>query len=195
MGGRQIRGRAAVLRHAASCIALVVGAAGCNGEAQVGAVRQSGQAGSTSLALRGAYTFAMQVDPDGTCGWPVTTLVWPVSIRVTSLAQGAMTGLIVFPPTASAPLNAWTISAGPAGTTLLPVQGSPGAAAAAYDLVVDGGSWEAGAPTRARDGRAEVTDGIASGARLILVLPGSDERRECRSEAKWSLVTRYVDPD
>ncbi len=190
MGGGEIRRRAAVLRHAASYFALVVWTAGCNGGASP--VTPSS---SPSLPVRGAYTFWLEADPGGTCGWPMTRFPWPVAVEVTSYAQGTTVGRMVFPATPSAPSNSWSIHASPTGTRLVPGQESPGPAAAAYDVVVDGGRWEAGGPMRARDGRGEITNGTASGARLILVLPGSDRRWECRSDARWSLLVRYVDRD
>ena len=163
------------------------------------ALFQISQQGTTNaspgLSLKGAYTFSIEVDPGGACRWPVTRFLWPVSVEIASHAQGTTVGLIVFPPTPSAASNKWSISASPASTQLTPGQGSPGPAAAAYDVVVEGGRWEAGSPTRARDGRGEISSGTASGARLILVLPGSDKRWECRADAKWSLLVRYVDQD
>lgn len=158
-------------------------------------LHQVSQAASTSLRMRGAYTFVMEVDPDGTCGWPVTTFYWPVSIKITSYVQGTALGSIVFPSASISSSNTWSISAGPTRTKLVPRQESPGTAGGAYDVVVDGGLWEAGGLTRARDGRGEITSGTASGARQILTLRGSDKRWECRSDAKWSLHTRHVDLD
>lgn len=63
------------------------------------------------------------------------------------------------------------------------------------DLVVDGGRWEGPLPTRALGGRPEIRNGTATGPRLILALSGSDRRFECRSDARWSLLVRFVDPD
>ena len=51
-------------------------------------------------------------------------------------------------------------------------------AGGAYDVVVDGGRWEAGGLIRARDGKGQITSGTASGARQILTLRGSDKRWE-----------------
>jgi len=186
---------AAVLWRVALSVVLVVWIAGCSGQADTIVVHQVSQAASTGLPIRGTYTFVMQVDPDGACGWPVTTFYWPVSIKVTSDVQGTALGSIVFPPTPVSPSNTWSISAGPTRTQLVPRQESPGPAGGAYDVVVDGGRWEAGGLIRARDGRGEITSGTASGARQILTLRGSDKRWECRSDAKWSLLIRHVDLD
>ena len=147
------------------------------------------------LSIKGACTFRIEADPGGTCGWPLTTFNWPVTIDVTLRARGTTVGWIVFPSTSSAPSNKGGISASLTSTQLTPGQGSPGPAAAAYNVVADGGRWEAAGPTRSRDGRGEISSGTAIGARLILVLPGSDKRWECRSDAKWSLLVRYVDRD
>jgi len=186
---------AAVLARVALSVVLVVWIAGCSGQADTIVVHQVSQAASTWLPIRGAYTFVMQVDPDGACGWPVTTFYWPVAIQVTSYVQGTALGSIVFPPTPVSPSNTWSISAGPTRTQLVPRQESPGPAGGAYDVVVDGGRWEAGGLIRARDGRGQITSGTASGARQILTLRGSDKRWECRSDAKWSLLIRHVDLD
>ncbi len=147
------------------------------------------------LAIRGTYTFEMRADPGGTCGWPVTTFIWPVSIQVASYLQGTTVGTIVFPPTPANPSNTWSLYASPARTQLIPGQGSPGTAAAAYNLVVDGGHWEAGGPTRAPDGRGQITNGTATGARLVLRLPGSEHQWQCSSDVMWSLLIRWADPD
>jgi hypothetical protein len=186
---------AAVLRRVTLSVVLVVSIVGCSGQADTSVVQQVSQAASTGLHIRGAYTFVMQVDPDGACGWPVTTFYWPVSIKVTSYVQGTALGSIVFPPTSVSPSNTWSISAGPTRTQLVPRQESPGPAGGAYDVMVDGGRWEAGGLIRARDGRGQITSGTASGARQILTLRGSDKRWECRSDAKWSLLIRHVDLD
>ncbi len=156
-------------------------------------ISQQGVAGASPvLSVSGAYTFRLEAD---SCGWPVTTFYWPVTVKVTSNVQGTTAGSVVFPPIQVTTANMWDISVGPTGTQLVPGQGSPGPAAAAYDLVVDGGLWEAGGPTRAHDGRGEITDGTATGARLTLVLLGSEKRWECSSDARWSLLTRWVDKD
>ncbi len=217
MGGDEIRGRAAVLPHAALYVALAFWTAWCGGNghaatgpsassapspgsasrAAPGALRQTAGPGATaspSLRVKGAYTFRLEVDSGRTCGWPVTSFFWPVHVEVTSYVQGTTVGSIVFPPTPSAPKK-WTINASATSTRLIPAQGSPGPAAATYHVVVDGGRWEAGGPTRAHDGRGEITSGTASGARLTLMLPGSDKRWECQSDAKWSLLTRWTDRD
>ncbi len=185
----------AVLRRVALSVAVVILIAGCSGQAGTIVVQQVSQTASTGLPIRGAYTFVMQVDPDGACGWPVTTFYWPVAIRVTSHEGDTALGSIVFPSTSISPSNTWSISAGPTRTQLVPRQESPGPAGGAYDVVVDGGRWEAGELIRARDGRGEITSGTASGARQILTLRGSDKRWECRSDAKWSLIPRYGELD
>ncbi len=195
---------AAILRRVALSVALVALIVGCSGQPasikvvdadgnRAAVVQQVSQATSTRLSLRGAYTFVMQVDPDGACGWPVTTFYWPVAIRVTSHEGGTALGSVVFPSASVSSSNTWSISAGPTRTQLVPRQESPGPAGGAYDVVVDGGRWEAGGLTRARDGRGEITSGTASGARQILTLRGSDKRWECQSDAKWSLIPRHVD--
>ena len=58
-----------------------------------------------------------------------------------------------------------------------------------------GGGWEAGGLILAYDDREQITSGPASGAKQILTPRGSDKRWECRSDAKWSLLIRYVDQD
>ncbi len=156
---------------------------------------QVSQAASTWLRIRGAYTLAMQVDLDGACGWPVTTFYWPVAIQVTSYVQGSTFGSIIFPPTPVYPSNTWSISTGPTQTRLVPGQDGPGPAGGAYDVVVDGGRWEAGGLVRAPGGKGQITNGTASGARLVLTMRGSDQRWECQSDVKWSLLVRYVDLD
>jgi hypothetical protein len=186
---------ASVLGRVALSVVRVVLIVGCSGQANTIVVHQVSQATSTRLTLRGAYTFVMQVDPDGACGWPVTTFYWPVSAKVTSYEQGTALGSIVFPPTPVSSSNTWSISAGPTRTQLVPRQESPGPAGGAYDVVVDGGRWEAAGLIRARDGRGQITSSTASGARQILTLRGSDKRWECRSDAKWSLLIRHVDLD
>ena len=153
------------------------------------------QTASTWLPIRGAYTFVMEVDPDGLCGWPVTTFYWPVAIDVSSYAQGTTLGSIVFPTTSASPSNTWSFSAGPTRTELVPRQESPGPAGGEYNVVVDGGRWEAGGLTGGHDGKGEITNGTARGAKQILTLRGSDKRWECQSDAKWSLLIRYVDKD
>lgn len=190
-GERGIRGHAAALRRAAALLTVVAGVAGCNGQASTAAP----PAAAASPPLRGAYTFSLDVDPGGTCGWPMTRFLWPVAVEVAAYADGTTSGSVVFPPAPPSPSSRWSVHAGPAGTQLVPGRGSPGGAAAAYDLVVDGGRWEAGAPTRARDGRGEIASGSASGATLFLSLPGSATRWECRSHVTWRLLTRYVDAD
>lgn len=201
MNGEDVRGQAAALRRAALCVALLVCTAswGCNGDGPVTPGNGSGDASpgtpsAVAPTVKGAYTFWLEADPDGRCGWPITRFFWPVSVEVSSYAQGATVGSIVFPPAPAAP-SRWALHAGPAGTQLVPPTASPGPAAAAYDLVVDGGRWEASGPTRAPDGRGELKSGTASGARLTLVLPGSDKRWECRADARWSLLTRWTDRD
>lgn len=156
---------------------------------------QVNQAAPTWLTLQGAYTFKMEVDPDGACGWPVTTFYWPVNIKVTSYEQGTTLGSIVFPTTSASASNTWSISAGPTWTELEPRQESPGPAGGAYDVVVDGGRWEAGGFTRSRGGRGEITSGTASGAKQILTLRNSGKQWECQSDVKWSLLIRFVDRD
>jgi len=158
-------------------------------------LHQINQAASTRLPLRGAYTFVMQVDPDGACGWPETTFYWPVAIEVTSYMSDTVVGSIVFPHTEVPASNTWSISAGPTLTQLVPGQEGPGPAGGAYDVVVDGGTWEAGGLISAHDGKGEVRSGTASGARLILTLRGSDQRWKCQSDVIWSLIIRYVDQD
>lgn len=201
------------LRGAAACFALV-SIAGCVAASPVASqkaavpsqkapvatvtvagasTRASAPIAASPVELRGTYTFEMRVDADGTCGWPVKTFLWPVSIdRPSSVTSNVR---IVFPPTPAAPRNEWTIRASVTGTELVPAQGSPGRAAAAYDLVASGGNWQAGPATRGHDGRSEITSGTASGAKFTLVLPGSDRRWECGSDATWSLLTRHVDLD
>ena len=94
---------AAILARAALSAVLVVCIAGCSGQADTIVVQQVSQAASTGLTLRGAYTFVMQVDPDGGCGWPVTTFFWPVGIEVTSYVRDTALGSSVFLPTPVSP--------------------------------------------------------------------------------------------
>jgi hypothetical protein len=63
------------------------------------------------LRLRGAYTFVLEVDPDGTCEWPVTKFYWLLMIKVSSYTGGTTLGSIVFPATQDSPSNTWSISA------------------------------------------------------------------------------------
>jgi len=147
------------------------------------------------LLIRGAYTFTMEADPSGVCGWPVTTFYWPVSVQATSYTQGVMVGWVVFPPLQAARPNTWSIYASSTRTELIPGDETPGPAGGPYDVVVVGGSWEAGGPTRAPDGRGQITDGTASGSLQILTLRGSNQHWECRSDAKWNLIVRYADAD
>ena len=156
---------------------------------------QVSQDASTWLRLRGAYTFVMQVDPEGECGWPVTTFYWPVAIKVSSSERGTILGSIVFPRALDSPSNTWSFSTGSSGTQLVPSEDGPGPAGGAYDVVVEEGRWEAGGLVRARDGRGQITSGTASGVKQILTLRDTGKRWECRSDVKWSLLTRYVDRD
>lgn len=158
-------------------------------------LHQVSQTASTWLPIRGTYTFVMVVDPDGTCGWPVTTFYWPVTIEVTSYVEGTTLGSIVFPTTQASPSNTWSISASPTRTELVPRQESPGPAGGEYDVVVDGGHWEAGGLIRGHDGKGEITNGTASDAKQILTLRDSDKHWECQADVKWSLLIRYVDKD
>lgn len=170
-------------------------AANVNGQSAA-ALHQITQDGTTAqpwARVYGAYTFYLEADP--TCGWPVTTFLWPVSVDVTSYVEGTTVGAVVFPPTPAAQSNRWSLHASPTGTQLVPAPDSPGAAAAAYSVVVDGGRWEAGGPTRSHDGRGEISSGTATGTKLTLVLPGSDQRWECRADAKWRMIARWVDWD
>ena len=157
------------------------------------------QAGTTSASagppVTGPYTFRIEADPDGACGWPVTTFAWPVAVEVASYTQGTTLGAVWFPPSPIALSNRWDIRAGPTGTQLTPGPGGPGRGATRYDLLVDGGHWEAGEPSPARDGRGVITGGTARGARLILEAAGSHRRWECQSDAKWSLLLRNWDSD
>ncbi len=153
------------------------------------------QAAAARLTLHGAYVFVMEVDPDGKCEWPVAKFYWPVLIKDISYEGGTAFGSIVFPPLQVTQSNTWSISASPTRTQLVPRPESPGPADGAYDVVVDGGSWEAGGLIRARDGRGQITSGTASGARLILLQRSSGRRWECRLDAKWSLLIRFVDRD
>ena len=171
---------ASVLGRVALSVVLVVLIVGCSGQANTIVVHQVSQAASTGLTLRGAYTFVMQVDPDGACGWPVTTFYWPVSMKVTSHEQGTALGSIVFPPTSVSSSNTWSISAGPTRTQLVPRQESPGPAGGAYDVVVDGGRWEAGGAhsrprwqggDQKRHGQRRKTDSHAAWLRQAVGVP------------------------
>jgi hypothetical protein len=62
-------------------------------------------------------------------------------------------------------------------------------------VIVEGGRWEAGGPTRAPYNRGEITNGTAIGARQLLTISTSGQRWECRANAKWTLLVRYVDND
>lgn len=143
--------------------------------------------------VQGLYTFTIQVAP--ACGWPLTAFAWPVLVDVTSYRDGTTVGSMLFPPTSGRSSARWRIDASPARTELAPADGSPGPVIAAYDVVLEGGRWEAAGPTRGSDGRGQVSGGIAIGARQTLKLPGSDTLWVCGSDAKWSLLIRHLDPD
>ncbi len=153
------------------------------------------QAASTRLPFRGAYTFVMEVDPDGSCGWPVTTFYWLVFIEITSFVQDTARGSIVFPQTPVSPSSMWSISSSLTKTELVPSQDGPGPAGGEYNLVVEGGNWEAGGFVHTHDGREQITDGTASGVTQILTLRNSDKRWDCQSDVRWSLLIRYGDED
>jgi hypothetical protein len=153
------------------------------------------QSAATKLHLRGAYTFMLEVDPDGRCGWPETRFYVPVYVKETSFTGDTATGLIKFPAVAATPSNTWSISIYSTKIELVPGPQSSGLAGGAYKVVVDGGSWTAGALSQAPDGRGEIKGGTASGAMQTLTLHDSDERWVCQSEAKWSLIIRYTDED
>jgi len=159
------------------------------------ALHHVNQSAATELRLRGAYTFVLEVDPDGTCGWPETKFYVPVYVKETSYSGDTTTGSIRFPATSASPSNTWSISISSTKTELVPGQQSSGLAGGAYKVEVDGGSWIAGGLSQAPDGRGEIKGGTASGALQTLTLRDSDKRWECQSEAKWSLIIKYTDKD
>jgi hypothetical protein len=190
-GGPVAKLTAAPLLRAVFSVALAIGIAACGGEAA--AIAQASQATPTRVPLRGTYTFVLQVDR--ACGWPATKFLWPVTVRVTSHAGETALGSIVFPTASPRLSNTWSVSAGPARTRLVPGQNGPGPAGGVYDVLVEGGRWEAGGPTRGRAGKGQITNGTARGARLTLTVRGTTKRWECRSDAQWSLLPRWVDSD
>jgi hypothetical protein len=165
------------------------------GDRRVTMLYQVSQAAIKWLPIRGAYTFVLQVDLDGACGWPVTKFYWPVTVNVTSYIRGTTLGSIVFPTTPGSSSSRWDFSASPTRTQLVPRQDSPGPAGGLYEMVVEGGRWKADGVFRAREGRGEIPDGTANGVKQILTLRSSGRQWECQSDAKWSLLIRYVDPD
>jgi len=165
------------------------------GDQPATALHHVSQAAAEWLPIRGAYIFALRVDPGGACAWPETTFYWPVVIEVTSYEQGTTLGSIVFPATALSSSNTWSITASPIQAQLEPRPDSPGPVWGPYDLVVDGGRWEAEGIIHAHDGRGEIASGTAVGAKQILTLRDSDKRWECQSDLKWSLLVRYGDED
>jgi len=198
-GESSIRGSGSVSYHVAenttiSARASSIEVADANGN-RASVYHQVSQAASTWFPLRGAYTFMMEVDPDGACGWPVTKFYWPVSIKVTSYEQGITLGSIVFPSITADGTNTWSISAGPTQTELVPGKDSPGPAGGEYDIAVDGGHWKAGGLSRGPDGKGQILSGTASGAKLMLTLRDTNEQWACQSDVKWSLIVRYVDKD
>jgi hypothetical protein len=183
----------AVLRRLAACVGVVASVAGCGGRVDTATPSTTQQGTGQALVVKGLYTFNIQVAP--ACGWPLTAFAWPVLVEVASYVDGTTVGWVLFPPTSDRPSARWSIYASPIRTELVPAEGSPGPVVAAYDVVLEGGRWEAGGPTPGFDGRGQVTGGIATGARQTLKRPGSDRLWECRSDATWSLLVRSLDPD
>jgi hypothetical protein len=153
------------------------------------------QAASTRMPFRGVYTFMMETDPDGVCAWPVTKFYWLVSVKITSFMQDTALGSITFPQTPISPSSMWNISSSLTKTELVPSQDSPGPAGGEYDLIVEGGIWEAGGFVVTRDNKEQIVDGTASGATQILTLRDTNQSWECQSDVKWSLLIRYSDED
>jgi hypothetical protein len=153
------------------------------------------QSAATKLHLRGAYTFMLEVDPDGTCGWPETKFYVPVYVKETSFTGDSATGSIKFPAVSATPSNTWSISICSTKIELVPGPQSSGLAGGAYKVEVDGGSWTAGTLSQAPDGRGEIKGGRVSGAIQTLTQRNSDKHWECQSEANWNLIIRYTDED
>ncbi len=183
----------AVLRRLAAYVGIVAFIAVCGGKGSPVPPSIAQQGTSQPLTVKGLYTFSIHVAP--ACGWPLTAFAWPVLVEVASYRDGTTVGWVMFPPTSNRPSARWSIYASPTRTGLVPVEGSPGPVIAAYDVVLEGGRWEAGGPTRGFDGRGQVTGGTATGARQTLKMPGSDKLWVCGSDATWSLLVRPMDPD